>query len=131
MFSITVFLGDTIAPIVLLFKGEDTLRKAVEALDGEIAPMDIAGLQKSIALRVTLEDDFGQIAHLCRAPLAVLVQDLKQAQEADILRGVHQATTQAKANDRAQSDPFLQAHFRKMQRGPAVLDPLAGQPRFS
>lgn len=135
MFSITVFLGDTIAPVVLLYKGEDTMNAALESVSKfDSMVFGPNGTHPSSITKSTgLADDFGQRLDLMRPPMAILVQDLKQAQEADIIRGIHQAVTQAKAQDRAKEDPVLKEHFRR-QQSPAVFSPMGGQvggPRFN
>ncbi len=125
MFSVTVFLGDTIAPIVLLYKNEDTLKVSLDQLE-QVDSMVMGGTNASITRRLTIADDFGQRLELRRQHIGMLVQDMKIAREADIERGIFNMVTQAKANDRAKADPTLQAHFRSMQQGPAVLSPMGG-----
>lgn len=120
MFSITFFVTATAAPIVLLFKGEESLKAALAKYDsldhvvlgnGDLSPMSL------------VEDDFGQSLQVQKPVTAMLVQDLKLAQQADIERGVHQARTQAMANDRAKTDPLLLQHMRASQQGPSVMTP--------
>ena len=129
MFSITFFLAAGIGPVVLLFKGEETLNAAL----GNMSKMNsmIFGPNgthpSSISRDSTVTDDFGQTLTLVQPPLAFFVQDMKQAREADIERGLNHAVTQAKAQERGRADPTLQAAQRAMHQGPAVLSPMGMQ----
>lgn len=125
MFGITVFVAANVQPMVLLYKGEDTQKVALEALNSFNGMAMGAGSKLPWA---TLSDDFGQKLDLFSAPLAILVQDMNQAREADIWRGIFNMVTQAKATDRAKADPVLVAHMRAQQQGPAVMVP-NGMPR--
>lgn len=128
MFAVTFFLGDNIAPIVMLFKGEDTMQSAIAKMES----FDQMVLGNGQTKRLALADDFGQELELYRQPIGILKQDMRLAREADIERGVFNAVTQAKAQERAKTDPTLSAHFRTMQQGPAVLNPMGGgMPRFN
>ena len=120
MFGITVFVASNVQPMVLLYKGEDAQKVALEALSSFNSMAMGAGSKLPWA---TLTDDFGQRLDLFAAPLAILVQDMNQAREADIMRGIFNMVTQAKANERAKADPFLVQQLRAQQQGPAVMTP--------
>lgn len=125
MFSITLFVSPT-TPIVLLYKSEETLNKAIAAYDS----FDQMVMSGGSVVVVKLEDDFGQKLRVQKPVPALLIQDLKMSQQADIERGIHQAVTQAKAQERAKTEPALQSAIRAAQ-GPAVLSPMGmnGGPR--
>ena len=118
MFSITFFISANLPPIVLLFKGQESLDAALASFNAvDVLPMHMGEVIVSL-----ITDDFGQKLYVQKPMLAVLVQDLKLAQQADIERGVHHALTQAMAQDRAKANPTLAAHMRGMN-GPAVMSP--------
>ena len=122
MFSINVFLGDTIQVIPLLYRSEEAKDAALKALE-QVDSMIMSGGQMR---RLVLEDDFGQRLVMHRQPISILIQDMKMAREADVERAVFQAITQAKAQDRAKEDPTLKAHFRAQQQGVSVFSPMGG-----
>lgn len=116
MFSVAFSLGNLTVPFVLLFKGEDEARAVIQTFE-------TMGPQQG----VWLKDDFGQELFAQRPVHGILFQDMLQAREADIIRGVFQAVTQAKAVDRAKTEPILQAHNRQQAQSPAVFNHV-GQP---
>lgn len=131
MFAITFFLGAQSGPVVLMFKSEDTLEAALANM-ARFDSMVFGPNAGTMSKNASIADDFGQRLNLTQPPLGFLVQDMRLAREADIERGVFQAVTQAKAQERAKTDPTLSAHFRTMQQGPAVLNPMGGgMPRFN
>jgi len=57
-----------------------------------------------------------------------MLEDMEKSKLAHIERGLHQARTQAKAQQAATQDPVLKS--AAMMRGPAMIDPM-GNSRFS
>jgi hypothetical protein len=75
-------------------------------------------------------DDFGQIYTLPIDSIhGMMLEDMSLSSEARIERGLDQARSQAKAQERAMADPALMASMRRGQQGPAVLNP-SGLPRM-
>jgi len=72
---------------------------------------------------VSVEDDYGQRAHIMAGPLhGVLLEDSEYAQEAVIQRFLHQQRTQVKAHQRAHNDPTLK--FAGGMQGVPSFDPM-------
>jgi hypothetical protein len=108
MYSLSIHFGPSPVPAQFLFKDEN---KATIAYD-------LAGN----ALDFEIKDDFGQHGKFSRADIhAVVLEDMDLGEESRIQRGLSQARGQAKANERAKSDPILKAAMN--QRGPGVLTP--------
>lgn len=126
MFNITVFIAGHTQPLLLLYKGSDTLETNVKLLEA-FDSMAMGNGSSSVA--VTLADDFGQTLKLSEKPRVVLIQDMKQAQQADIERSIFHMLTQIKADKRAQSEPDIVAARRAQMQGPAVMTPFPGMPR--
>lgn len=123
MYCITVFVAANIQPLVLLYKSEEAWKAAQEWMNS-LDRMTIGGVTRWNAI----EDDYGQKLDLVSAPLAILVQDMALAREADIERGIFNAVTQAKAQERAKTNPTLREAMRQSQQGPAVMSPFPGMP---
>jgi hypothetical protein len=78
----------------------------------------------SIADKVVLVDDFGQQAAFNTQSIhAVMLEDLDKSRLAHCERTLHQARTQAKAQELAESDSILRA-ARARQAGSPVLMPV-------
>lgn len=122
MFSATVFLAASLPPVVLLFKSEATLDAAI-TINQAFNQMRMGGGEPVMMTPTEITDDFGQRLQLIQPYFAILIQDMQLSQLADIERGIHQAVTQAKAQERAKTDPTLMAAMRA-QNGPAVLSPM-------
>lgn len=123
MYGITVFIAANIQPLVLLYKSEETWKSAQERMNS-LDRMTVGG----VARWNTIEDDYGQKLDMVSAPLAILAQDMTVAREADIERGIFNAVTQAKAQERAKGNPTLREAMRASQTGPAVMSPFPGMP---
>ncbi len=73
---------------------------------------------------VILEDDFGQTANFNLSSVAgAMLEDLDKSMLAHVERGLHNARTQAKAQQVAMNDPVLKTAAMTAQRGPAIYDP--------
>ena len=53
----------------------------------------------------------------------MMFEDLDKSMLAHVERGLHNARTQAKAQQQAMSDPVLKTAAMTAQRGPAIYDP--------
>lgn len=117
MHSISICFGPQGTVWNLLFKTEERMKEAWSAIAApEGTPSFIIG------------DDFGQSLAVVREQIhAFLAEDLDQSQLGQIERGLHNARTQARANQRAMGDPTIKT--AAMSQGPAVLN--GGVPRFS
>jgi hypothetical protein len=72
----------------------------------------------------SLEDDFGQRFIIDRASVAgISFEDLDKSMLAHIQRGLHNARTQAKAQQIAMNDPVLKTAAMTRGQGPGVFDP--------
>ena len=125
MYLITITIAAGAAPVILGFKGADTLQKALERYEN-LNSMAMGG---GNLRRCVFTDDFGQRLELSGSPLAFLVQNLQEVAEIDIERGLYQAVAQAKMQERARSNPTIVAAQRAAQGGPAVLSPMGANGR--
>ncbi len=113
----------------LLFKEKDDADKAEESALGFLRMQSFS--QTTAGERVmTLEDDYGQRAHIVGGSLqSVLVEDLDLTQEAMIKLHLHNQHTQIKAQQRINSDATIKA-AQIGNGGGQIFDPMAGR-RFS
>ena len=121
MHMLTVVFGPTSTSLAFLFRNEERARE------------ELGGLEKSISLFgeteisfVVINDDFGQRATIRIKSLnGFLLEDMEQSKLAHIERGLHNARTQARANQAAQSDPVLKSAMAGMSPvNPAMLSPM-------
>lgn len=111
MHSLTIVFGPVATTWVLMFKERD---KADEAFATADAAKEL----------FRLTDDFGQYVQLRSDQLhGMMLEDLDLSQDAFIERGLHNARSQAKAQEKAMTDPKLMAMMRRQGQGPAVLQP--------
>lgn len=109
MYSLSIHFGPSPVPAQFLFKDKD---KAVSSYghattDGEFH----------------IEDDFGQRGYFKSADVhAAIIEDLELGEEARIQRGLSNARGQAKANERARTDPILM-RAAAQSRSPSMLTP--------
>lgn len=114
MFCITIALKDTPAPWTLLYKDE------------ALAQADWDNYKNNPAENISLGDDFGQVAQVNRACVAgAMFEDLDKSMLAHIERGLHNARTQAKAQQIAMNDPVLKTAAMTRGQGPGIFDPQA------
>jgi hypothetical protein len=70
------------------------------------------------------EDDFGQRATFVRSAIvAVMFEDLDASKVASVEMALHNARTQASAEQRAAADPTLRAARSNGRGGPAIVSP--------
>lgn len=120
MYSISICFGPAATVWNLLYKDEPRARAALA---------EATRAEKETTAVVT--DDFGQQLTVCAGQIhALLFEDLDQSQLGQIERGLHNARVQAKAQDRALTDPTISQSLRRSQ-GPAVMTPFGGAPRMN
>lgn len=114
MFSISVAMGAV--QWRLLFKTEETARNSWTTLT---APTGSPMFQ--------LADDFGQkIVAKYDSVGGLMFEDMDQSKLANVELMLFNASAQAMAQKRAQTDPA----FRTQPQGPAIIDPMRGNGRF-
>ena len=110
MFCITIALKDNPAVWTLMFQTPEAANKHFELLTAEAALVLIA-------------DDFGQTAFVDKSCIAgAMLEDLDKSMLAHVERGLHNARTQAKAQQQAMNDPVLKT-AAMTRGGPALFDP--------
>lgn len=113
MFCITLALKDNPVVWTLLYKTEEAAQNAWNQ-KGQPPESD----------SLIMSDDFGQTAVIKRACVAgAMLEDLDKSMMAHIERGLHNARTQAKAQQLAASDPILKTAAMTRGGGPAMFDP--------
>lgn len=104
MHSITICFGPQGTIWNFLFKTEEAAKNAMEKI-GE---------------KCLIADDFGQAANIQPTQIhGMMLEDLDLSQAGQIERGLHNARSQAKAQQRAMSDATIRT--AAMAQGPAVL----------
>ena len=123
MFSLTISFGPGPTMWTLMWRDKDRAYVAyqVYAHHNTAMPTDMGILD--------LTDDFGQQCRLQRNVIhGVMLEDMELSKLAVIERALHQARTQAKAAEAAESDQVLRV--ARTRSGPAVLMPgMNGMPR--
>ena len=120
MYLLTIVFGPSPTPWSLLFEKPELADKTFS---------NIRDAKKSGDLCVGISDEFGQGAMIDVASIhGFMLEDMEKSKLAHIERGLHQARTQAKAQQAATQDPVLKS--AAMMRGPAMIDPM-GNSRFS
>lgn len=114
MYLLTIVFGPTPTPWALLFQKSET------------AELAFNGLQDARKIKqgcVEICDDFGQKIDLPLASIhGFMLEDMEKSKLAHIERGLHQARTQARAQQMASTDPVLKT--AAMGQGPAILSPM-------
>ena len=124
MYLLTVVFGPSPTPWSLLFEKPKLADKAFADLE-TAKHKALSGIDGV----VTISDEFGQHASIDVASIhGFMLEDMEKSKLAHIERGLHQARTQAKAQQAATQDPVLKS--AAMMRGPAMIDPM-GNSRFS
>lgn len=114
MHLLTIVFGPTPTPWALLFHKP-------ELADKTFADIERAKQVKSETVAVM--DEFGQRATIDTASIhGFMLEDMDQSKLAHIERGLHQARTNARAQQMASNDPVLKN--AAMMRGPAMLSPM-------
>ena len=121
MHMLTVVFGPTSTSLAFLFRGEDKARTEMACIctamdDGDVDSSDF----------VNIKDEFGQEATIRTDDIhGAMLEDMEQSKLAHIERGLHNARTQARANQAAQSDPVLKSAMAGMSPvNPAMLSPM-------
>jgi hypothetical protein len=120
MFSLTIVFGPGPMVWTLMFKTEEKLKFVLEELafrstDGHASHKE--------AFCVT--DDFGQNCAIRDAQVhGFMSENLEQSKLAHIERALHQARTQAKGAEIADSDPVLAQARRRAQGGMPIMQPM-------
>jgi len=110
MFCITIALVDNQVVWTLLYNSEDSAMNSWKKIT------DLPGQ--------TLSDDFGQTAMVERSRIAgAMLEDLDKSMLAHIERGIHNARTQAKAQQIALNDPILKTAAMARGQSPAIFSP--------
>jgi len=121
MHLLTIVFGPSPTPWALLFEKTEAADRAL---------IDLKTAKAANAGTVDIVDDFGQRAIIeVQTIHGFMLEDMEQSKLAHIERGLHQARTQARANQMAQGDPVLKN--AAMMQGPAMLSPMGGPNRFS
>lgn len=115
MYSLSIFFGPSPVPAQFLFKDKEK----ADAATSTIMNRDMG---------TSIRDDFGQSAFFEKNTIhAHIIEDMDLGEESRIQRGLSQARGQAKANERAKTDPTLRAMMNS--QGPAILSPGGFGPR--
>ncbi len=111
MFCITLALKDNPVVWTLLYKTEEAATTHFKFYQ-DCQPDSSIGLG----------DDFGQTCDVKKSCVAgAMLEDLDKSMMAHVERGLHNARTQARAQQLAANDPVLKT--AAMSRGPAMFDP--------
>ncbi len=125
MFRITVALIDYPTPWGLFFETPEGAEKTWNELTA--SPIT----HHSPSGKLTLADEFGQIALVDRSRIAgAMFEDLDKSMLAHIEYGLHNARTQAKAQQRAVNDPILKTAALTRGQGPGIFNPVPGNGSF-
>jgi hypothetical protein len=112
MFSLTIVFGPGPMVWTLMYKN----REKAEAHRNFLYGTDD---------QINLSDDFGQEASLKRTEIhGSMLEDMEQSKLAHIERALHQARTQAKGAEIADSDPVLAQARRRAQGGMPIMQPM-------
>lgn len=110
MYNLSIFFGPSPVPAQFLFK------------DKEKAILYHNTIASNLQEDVVVYDDYGQTALFTKNTIhAVILEDMELGEESRIQRGLSQARGQAKANERARTDPTLRSLTNG--QGPAILSP--------
>jgi hypothetical protein len=114
MFSLTIVFGPGPMVWTLMFKTEDKARLNVSTLN-----------QSPLGQVTRFVDDFGQECDIITDELkGWMLEDMEQSKLAHIERALHQARTQAKGAEIADSDPVLAQARRRAQSGMPIMQPM-------
>ena len=120
MYLLTIVFGPSPTPWSLLFEKPEAAEEVFYGLE--------RAKQTKVEF-ISIADEFGQRATIDVASIhGFMLEDMEKSKLAHIERGLHQARTQAKAQQAATQDPVLKS--AAMMRGPAMIDPM-GNSRFS
>ena len=113
MYALTISFGPVGTIWTLLYKEEESAAAAKAQLYSTFDDVT---------------DDFGQRITINRETVhGVMVEDMAQSSLAHIERALHQARTQAKGQEMAETDVMLKS-ARLRQGGPGIINPMGMQP---
>lgn len=119
MHLLTVVFGPTPTPWSLLFQKPELAEGAFTSIESA---------KQTKAEFISLVDEFGQRATFNVPSIhGFMLEDMEKSKLAHIERGLHQARTQARAQQAAAADPILKN--AAMMQGPPMLAPM-GNGRF-
>lgn len=113
MYSLSIHFGPSPVPAQFLFKDKEKAEAAYKQIDTHIKTGHMS----------RIEDDFGQVGTIGSIH-GYILEDMDLGEEARIQRGLSQARGQAKANERARTDPILM-RAAAQQRSPSMITPFA------
>lgn len=117
MFSLTIVFGPGPMVWTLMYKKYDN-----------VTVDSVAALMRSEAKddMIEMKDDFGQRVLIKESQLhGWMIEDLEQSRLAHIERALHQARTQAKGAEIADSDPVLKQARHRAQGGMPMIQPMS------
>lgn len=118
MYSLSIFFGPSPMPAQFLFKDKENAGTAY---------INVMRIGDELDNTFRIEDDFGQLGVFIRKTIhAAVLENMDLGEESRIQRGLSQARGQAKANERARTDPTLRAAMSNAQ-GPSVISPFNGR----
>jgi|HubBroStandDraft_3_1064219.scaffolds.fasta_scaffold41976_2 hypothetical protein len=124
MFSLTIVFGPGPMVWTLMFKTEEAAEDAALAVRSILQARG-KDTNFSPISAVSLKDDFGQIAEVTTESLhGFMLENMEQSKLAHIERALHQARTQAKGAEIADSDPVLAQARRRAQGGMPIMQPM-------
>lgn len=113
MYSLSIFFGPSPVPAQFLFKDKEKADAAYSKVTSF-----------SEGLGFMIEDEFGHRAGFTWAAVhGAALEDMDLGEESRIQRGLSQARGQAKANERARTDPALRASIQTY--GPSMITPFS------
>lgn len=114
MFAITIVMSECPVPWMLLFNVQE---------HADIAWNAYRFCDQNV--EISLEDDFGQTVVVRRSLVAgAMFEDMNKSMLAHIERGLHNARTQAKAEQMGRNDPVLKTAAMAGGQGPAIYSPM-------
>ena len=121
MHMLTVVFGPTSTSLAFLFRNEEHALTELESIKNALKLF--GETEHTFAF---IDDDFGQHAAIRLKSLhGFLLENMEESKLAHIERGLHNARTQARANQAAQSDPVLKSAMAGMSPvNPAMLSPM-------
>ncbi len=119
MFSLTIVFGPGPMVWTLMYKTEESAREIKQTLR--------SNTNDDHAMITYIADDFGQECELVTNEIkGWMLEDLEQSRLAHIERALHQARTQAKGAEIADSDPVLKQARHRSQGGMPMIQPVPG-----
>lgn len=127
MYSLSIFFGPSPVPAQFLFKDKEKADIAFKLFSPDGLHQLRMNSPNITNVIVNIADDYGQQGCFSAAIIhGVVLEDMEQGEESRIQRGLSQARGQAKANERANTDPIL-IRARTQGRGPSMITPFNNQ----